>query len=158
VPLKNTISKPRYIPKYYHLLFCLKLRHISIFEIMLQLDLPKMQSTCHSPVTRELRLILWKKANIRCHYDLQIRFSYLQITNIWNRLPTKIVTAPMINCLKTWLHKHWKNQDTRHNRTDINIEIDLQVFHTARQSKKSNHPGFPISVPISTLCCVMARY
>jgi len=52
-----------------------------------------------------------KIANRRCHYNL-LKYSFsMRITNVWNRLPFSVVTAPSVNSFKNKLDKHWALQE-----------------------------------------------
>ena len=45
-------------------------------------------------------------------YDLcKFRFAIIRIVNIWNTLPSYVVSAEIVNCFKTRLDRFWLNQD-----------------------------------------------
>ncbi len=52
-----------------------------------------------------------KLSNVRSHYDLRKYNFSSRIVNIWNSLPTELVTVISINSFKNGLDKFWKGQD-----------------------------------------------
>ena len=47
----------------------------------------------------------------RTKYDLCKYFFANRIVNIWNSLPSYVVSAETVNCFKTRLDRFWLNQD-----------------------------------------------
>ena len=39
----------------------------------------------------------------------------MTVVNIWNSLPKHVVLAESTNSFKSWLDKHWRNQDIIYN-------------------------------------------
>ena len=57
---------------------------------------------------------------IRTKYDL-CKFCFA-IVNIWNSLPSHVVSAETVNCFKTRLDRFWLNQDIIYNfRSEIHV-------------------------------------
>ena len=68
---------------------------------------PSLVGVCSS-VTRGDSLRLQKN---RTKYDLRkFRFAN-RIVNIWNSLPSYVVSAETVNCFKTRLDRFWLNRD-----------------------------------------------
>ena len=70
----------------------------------------------------------------RTKYDLCKFCSANRIVNIWNSLPSYVVSAETVNCFKTRLNRFWLNQDIIYNfRSEIHgtgsrSEITVKIF------------------------------
>ena len=53
----------------------------------------------------------FERTKNRTNYDLRKFFFANRIVNIWNSLPSHIVSAETVNCFKTRLNRFWLNQD-----------------------------------------------
>ena len=71
---------------------------------------PSIVGVCSS-VTRGHSLRFQKN---RTKYDLCKFFFANRIVNIWNSLPSYVVSAETVNCFKTRLDRCWLNQDIIH--------------------------------------------
>jgi len=59
-------------------------------------------------VTRGHNLTLHK---FRARYDLRKYYFINRVVNIWNSLPSYVISAETVNCFKSRLDNLWKNQD-----------------------------------------------
>jgi len=93
---------------------------------------PSLVGVCSS-VTRGHSLRLQKN---RTKYDL-CKFCFAnRIVNIWNSLPSCVVSAETVNCFKTRLDRFWLNQDIIYNfrseihgtgsRSEITVKSSLE--------------------------------
>jgi len=53
----------------------------------------------------------------RCRYDVRKYSFSIRITNIWNRLPDEIISAPSVNTFKNRLDRFWAEQEVFYNYT-----------------------------------------
>jgi len=47
----------------------------------------------------------------RARYDLREYYFTNRVLNIWNSLPSYVISAETVNCFKSRLDNFWKNQD-----------------------------------------------
>jgi len=68
----------------------------------------------------------------RCHSQLRANFFSFRVVNLWNRLPSDVVSAPSVNAFKSRLDNCWK---------DFCYTLDPEDFlwwHTSEQPKGLN--------------------
>jgi len=51
----------------------------------------------------------------RCRYDVRKYSFSIRITNIWNSLPDKIISAPAVNTFKNRIDRFWAEQEVFYN-------------------------------------------
>jgi len=56
-----------------------------------------------------LRGHTWKLKKRHCHTQLRSNFFTFRVVNLWNCLPSEVVSAPSVNIFKARLDKHWKD-------------------------------------------------
>jgi len=75
----------------------------------------KSYVVCPGPVTPP-RCCDYRGHNLRLHtfrarYDLRKYYFTNRVVNIWNSLPSYVISADTVNCFKSRLDNFWKNQD-----------------------------------------------
>ena len=69
--------------------------------------IPVMQGgDCSVTRGHDLRLLKY-----RTKYDLHKYYFTSRVVNVWNSLPSFVVSAVTVNCFKSRLDKFWKNQE-----------------------------------------------
>ena len=66
-----------------------------------------------------LRGHMFKLKKRHCHTQLRSSFFSFGVVNLWNCLPSNVVSAPSVNAFKERLDKHWK---------DYCFTLDLEDF------------------------------
>ena len=51
----------------------------------------------------------YKLMKRRCHSQLRANYFSFRVVNLWNRLPSDVVSAPSVNAFKRRMDNYWKD-------------------------------------------------
>ena len=81
----------------------------------------------------------YKLAKVRANTALRKHYFTIRITDTWNNLPEKVISAPSLNAFKNRLDNVWKNQDILYDYTaPLNYKSNL--LSTSRMQTDTPDP------------------
>jgi len=86
-----------------------------IYDRNLQDIIWEIWQVCHATLPVEGHAVTrghnWRLHKFRARYNLRKYYFTNRVVNIWNSLPSYVISAETVNCCKSRLDNFWKNQD-----------------------------------------------